>query len=345
MRTSVFVAVVLLPLTLAAPELAAQTPLAYRALVADYRGNGPAEVEQAGNASRDAMEAAVDTALSPASDWTWEELRGAVMLHSEVALRALKSKDARAADFHLQAAQRLLDRTVRLSRAQEDFAWRWYMVIPHTIKQFGDADLAKQFENYASAKFSQNRARQAFLRGLSLEYRGSREARIAAPGESMAASASKLRGDWLAAAALFTEALREDPSLYAAALHLGRLRMLQGQRLEAATRFRAALADSNPAVAYLAALFLGSLEEREGRFEAAEALYRSAVARLPYGQSAWLALAELLSRTGREREAREALATLVLRPGAPLTEPMWAYGPPGQDPAVQIDLLRMEVWK
>jgi tetratricopeptide (TPR) repeat protein len=345
MRTLVLAALVLLPLVPPAPQQAGQIPLAYRALVDAYRSNGSAEVEQAGNATQEAMEAAVNAARSADSGWTWEELRGAAMLHSEVALRALQSHDVRAADVHLQLAQRLLDRTVSLSPAQEDFAWRWYMVMPPTIGRFGGRELAKRLEEYASAKWSRNLARQAFFRGLTLERRGAREPRIAAPGESMASTGAKLRGIWLAAATHFAEALREDSSLRAAALHLGRLRMLHGQRVEAATLFRSALGDSNPAVAYLAALFLGSLEERDERYDAAEALYRRAVARIPHGQSAWLALAEVLSRTGREREAREALAAHVLRQGALLIEPLWAYGPPGEDPAVQIDLLRMEVWK
>ena len=348
MRTLAIAAILFFPLSPAPPRQGGQIPLAYRALVDAYRGNGAAEVEQAWTVPREAMEAAVNTARSADSGWTWEELRGAAMLHSEVALRALKSQDARAADFHLELARRLLDRTIRLSPAQEDFAWRWYMVMPPTIGRFGSRDsreLSERLEEYAHAKWSGNLARQAFFRGLVLERRGAREPRIAAPGASMSSTGAKLRGIWLAAATQFAEALREDSSLRAAALHLGRLKMLHGQRVEAATLFRSALGDSNPAVAYLAALFLGSLEERDGRYTAAEGLYRSAVARISYGQSAWLALAELLSRTGREREAREALAAHVLRPGAPLVEPLWAYGPPGEDPAVQIDLLRMEVWK
>ena len=145
-------------------------------------------------------------------------------------------------------------------------------------------------------------------------------------------------------AILFAAALREDPSLHAAALHLGRLRMLQKQRLEAATLFRSALADTTPAVAYLAALFLGSLEEREGQFEAAERLYRSAVERIPHGQSAPLALAQLLTRTGRDHEARQVLAAHMMRPGAVLVEPMWVFGSPA-NPEIQLDLLRLEVWK
>ncbi len=98
-------------------------------------------------------------------------------------------------------------------------------------------------------------------------------------------------------------------------------------------------------IAYLARLFLGSLKERDGHFDEAEALYRDAGRRVPYGQAAPLALAQLLSRTGRDAEARETLAENVLRRGSPVVEPMWAYGPPSEDPVTQIDIMRMEVWK
>jgi tetratricopeptide (TPR) repeat protein len=267
------------------------------------------------------------------------------MLHSEVALRALRSNDERATDVHLSLARRLLDRTVRLSRPQKDFAWRWDMAIPSAVERLGGREIALRLKADAQERWVHDTGRQAFLRGLILERHGARMARDMVVGESRNSAPAKLRGAWSEAAIFFVSALREDPSLRAAALHLGRLRMLQGQRVEAATLFRSALVDTTPAVAYLAALFLGSLEQREGRFDAAERLYRAAVARIPLGQSAPLALAELLCRTGREPEARDVLAAHVLRPGAALVEPMWAFGPPFENPGVQIDLLRLEVWK
>jgi tetratricopeptide (TPR) repeat protein len=184
-----------------------------------------------------------------------------------------------------------------------------------------------------------------YLRALEFEWRGANEARFVSPGQSMLSMRNQAQGTWTGAATALVEALKEDPSLHAAALHLGRIRMLQGQPLEATRLFRSALVSVDPAVAYLAALFLGSLEEREERFAEAEALYRDALARIPYGQAAPLALAQLLSRIGREAEARGVLAARLLRPQTFVVEPMWAYGPPDEDPATQIDLLRMEVWK
>jgi tetratricopeptide (TPR) repeat protein len=215
------------------------------------------------------------------------------------------------------------------------------------VDALGGRGTRKRLDEYAWSKWGHDAARAQFVRGLGLEYRGAREGRILAPGESATFS----RGDgrevyFVPAAAAFSEALKEDPELLAAALHLGRLRMLDGHRDEAAALFRSALADADPSVAYLGALFLGSLEERAERFDDAERLYRDALTRVPYGQSAPLALAELLSRTGREAEARKALADRLLRVDASVIEPLWTYvTTPDQEIGTRFDLLRMEVWK
>ena len=329
----------------ATPEQATQTAPTYRSLVDGYRRIGTTEIEQTLNAPRDVTEAAVDAALSPASGWTWEDLRGAAMLHTDAAVRALASRDGAATEFHLTAARRLLERTESLSPPQKDFVWRWYAAVPQRVKSLGGSGIENRLDAYAFNRWGQNRARMLYLRGLEFEWRGANEARVVSPGQAMLSMRNRAQGTWTGAATALVEALKEDPSLHAAALHLGRIRMLQGQPLEAIRLFRSALGSVDPAVAYLAALFLGSLDEREERFAEAEALYRDALARIPYGQAAPLALAQLLSRTGREAEARDILAAGLLRPRAFVVEPMWAYGPPDEDPATQIDLLRMEVWK
>jgi tetratricopeptide (TPR) repeat protein len=328
----------------ATPRAEGQTASAYRTLVDAYRSNGAKEVEQALNTPIEVIERSVEAAVAKDSGWTWEEIRGAAMLHSEAAIRALRTSGAHA-DLHIALARRLLDRTVGLSPPQEDFAWRWYMAMGSFVSQFGRRDIVEPLEAAAESKWADHVARRALLRGLRLEWRGARNPRVSGAEQLRSPTRSRLQGEWREAARLYEVAWTEDPSLHAAALHLGRLRMLQGERLEAAALFESARAAVNPAVAYLATLFLGSLDERDGRFAAAEVLYRNALSRIPYGQAAPLALAQLLSRTGRERDAREVLAARVLRPGTFLIEPLWSYGLPAADPAAHIDVLRMEVWK
>jgi tetratricopeptide (TPR) repeat protein len=322
----------------------ATTPVPYRTLVDGYRRISATGIDQVLSAPIPALTAAVDAAVSSTKAWTWEETRGATMLHTDAAVRALRLNDTATAESHLLLARRLLDRTVSISPSQQDFVWRWYVTMPHMATLLGAKATAKQLVEYRKRHSTATFARGVYIDGLELEQRGMRDRERYVASTSPASARVQLQETWFGAASHFEEALKNDPTLYGAALHLGRIRLLEQNRERATPLFRSALASPDPSVAYLAALFLGSLKERDGQLDEAEALYRDAVRRVPFGQAAPLALAQLLSRTGRDSEAREALANL-LRPGRVVMEPMWAYGPPSEDPATQIDLLRMEVWK
>lgn len=317
----------------------------HRTLVDEYRKDGTPQIEQLLGMPAADVQREVVAALSAASGWSWEELRGAAMLHTEAALRAQKNKDGGGADLHIGLAQKLLDRVVDLSPPQKDFAWRWYFVVPRLLAAVGAGGLGKRVGQYGESKLPREPARASYLRGLGFEATGAREAVVPEPGESSVFSGSiRVEAYLVPAAEAFADALKQDGALRCAALHLGRIRMLQGQRDEAAALFRTAMDDVDPAVAYLAALFLGSLEELNGRFDAAETLYRNALRRIPWGQSAPLALSELLSRTGREAAAREILAERLKLTG--IVEPLWAYAAnPTGELGTRFDLLRMEVWK
>jgi tetratricopeptide (TPR) repeat protein len=323
----------------------AAPPADYRTLIEAYRKDGTPQIEQVlGIAPADAQRA-VAAALAASSRWSWEELRGAAMLHTEAAFRAQKNKDGRAADLHIDLAQKLLDRVVELSPPQKDFAWRWYLVVPRLLGALGGNGLGKRVDAYGDSKIGREPARASYLRGLGFEATAAREGVVPEPGESSVLSGSiRLEAYLVPAAQAFADALKQDGALRCAALHLGRIRMLQGRRDEAAALFGTAIDDVDPAVAYLAALFLGSIEERNERFDAAETLYRDAVRRIPWGQSAPLALSELLSRTGRETAAREILAGRLKVTG--IVEPLWTYAAnPTDELGTRFDLLRMEVWK
>lgn len=326
-------------LALAAPSVA----LDYRALVDEYRKDGRPQVQQLLGMSQSDVEREAAAALQ--SNWSWEELRAAAMLHSEAALRLQKQTDGRGADFHVTLAQKLLDRVVDLSRPQKDFAIRWYSVVPHALRMFGGTGLANRVQAYGDSKWGHDPARASYTRGLDFESTAAREGVIPRPGESTEFTGNvRIEVYLLPAAEAFADALKQDPGLRCAALHLGRIRLLQRQEDEAATLLRTALDDVDPAVAYLAALFLGSIEERNERYDRAEKLYRDALRRIPLGQSAPLALSELLSRTGREAEARAVLAAHFKSGGA--VDPLWVYSANLRDDVgTRLDLLRMEVWK
>jgi tetratricopeptide (TPR) repeat protein len=314
----------------------------YRAFVESYRRNGAAEIERALTVRREDLDRVVDAAIASGSTWEWHELRAAAMLHSEAAFHAARARDSDAAAFHIDLAQRLLDRTVNRARVQEDFAWRWYTVVPRLLDTAGERGLRKRLDAYAEQRWSYDTMRAKYLRGLDFEATGARSGQIMKSTDAAVDQAVWL----LPAASAYAETLKGNPVWRAAAVHLGRLRMLQGERDEAAGLFRSALDDADPAMGYLAALFLGSLEERVQRFDAAETLYRRAIARHPFGQSGPLALAEVLSRTGREAEARAVLAAGPLRSRAAIVEPLWTFSSSlDHELGTRFDLLRMEVWK
>jgi hypothetical protein len=155
---------------------------------------------------------------------------------------------------------------------------------------------------------------------------------------------------WLAdATTQFSQALALDPSYHLAALHLGRVRMLQNNKAEAARLFSSTTRAHDPRVSYLASLFLGRFAERDDRYEEAEQLYRDAAARYPSGQAATLALSQLLSQTSRETDAREVLMVLLAKPRGHIVEPLWTYL---RSPVLELDEvlgnfaeLRAEVMK
>jgi tetratricopeptide (TPR) repeat protein len=314
----------------------------YRELVDSYRERG-ADTKALLAMPRDAVVAAVDNAVSKAGSWQWQDLRAAAMLHSETCIAAATSGST--CEFHIMQAQRLLERTVALSPAQEDFAWRWYHVMPRMLSALGQKSLARGIDTLATEKWRLDRARATYLQGLELESRGAHATLFQGTSGPNSYDRTGARAGYFAQAAeLFTRALKYRSDLTVAALHLGRIRMLQGNAVEAAASFRSALTDVDPAVRYLTALFLGTLEERDQHFDAAERLYRDALGYVPYGQSAPLALSELLSRTGREADARRVLAARLLRVDTEILEPFWAYG--SEDvPSTRFDLLRVEVWK
>ncbi len=343
MRSYASAALIVLSVHLTSDARASVQPESYRALVQSYRELGGTEINALRAMSRDAVAAAVDQAISRASSWPWEELRAAAMLHSEACVTATDKGST--CEFQIMQAERLLERTIGLSPRQEDFAWRWYHVMPRVLDSVGQKSLARGIDTQAAQKWHLDLARAAYLQGLELESKASHEpSELRTTGPNAYDKAGARAGYFVRAGELFARTLEQRPDLTIAALHLGRIRMLQGNGSEARALFQSALTDVDPSVRYLAALFLGSLEEREGGFGAAEKLYRDALEYMPYGQSAPLALSELLSRTGREAEARSALTARVLRMNAQVVEPFWAYGPDG-DTATEFDLLRVEVWK
>ena len=134
------------------------------------------------------------------------------------------------------------------------------------------------------------------------------------------------------AAGWLREALERDDTMLMARLHLGRVETLRGNEKDGLVHLERVLsATTDPATAYLAALFSGAAHERLRRPDAAEASYRQAIARFPAGQAAYVALSEVLQRSGKTAESRAVLQSLLDAKAGSVREPWWWYlaEPPG----------------
>jgi hypothetical protein len=117
-----------------------------------------------------------------------------------------------------------------------------------------------------------------------------------------------------------------------ARLHLGRVETLRDKEKDGLAHLEQVFSATGDAgAAYLAALFSGAAHERLRRPDAAEASYRRAIERYPAGQAAYIALSEILQRTGRPVESRAVLHSLLETKAGSVGEPLWWYlvDPPG----------------
>jgi tetratricopeptide (TPR) repeat protein len=130
------------------------------------------------------------------------------------------------------------------------------------------------------------------------------------------------------ARSLHREALSMAPGACEGRLRLGRVLAQLGHEDQAAKELETCLAPrADPAIRYLAALFLGQVREERNDLAAAEAAYRGARASVPTGIAATLALARVLDAAGRSDAASAAVAA-VLEPragDARPPDPWWLY--------------------
>jgi tetratricopeptide (TPR) repeat protein len=245
----------------------------------------------------------------------------------------------------------LLRAAVDRDPARAEFALRWRDTVGGLLATFATPEIAAQLNaermKWLSVPDERVRALAAFDRGVATEI----QAAIAGPLSGPQPKRTQVvppaaRGELRAAARHFEAALAADPSLAEAALHLGRVTLLDGRDVEAGRWLRAAAAAEGPSARYLGLMFLGVIAERQGRFDDAAAQYRAAHEAFRWGQAAPLALSHVLMRAGREREAHEALRAHLTTSDRRVVEPLWTYlANPATDLGPTLDLLRAEVWR
>lgn len=136
-----------------------------------------------------------------------------------------------------------------------------------------------------------------------------------------------------------------EPGNDEVSLHLGRVRALGFADDEALSILRGVSERTQSSGrAYLAALFIAAVHDRQDRLEDAAASYRVATARVPGGHAARVGLADVLRRSGKLDEARDVLRALVTERPEAKQDPLWWYilEPPGKADE-RLAALRAEV--
>ena len=328
-------------LTLGMPPAQSGDAEQYRAMIESYRDARLEAVHELAGWSTSRVQAV-------AAHCAEDSLFAGTMLHTDVAIDLLAAGKAAQAFVHVNVAGRLLDDALAREPEQARFAQRWYVVVEGYLRALDAPALADDMrERMKHREFGLPAAQAAFERGWQAELAGAR-----AGSMSPSQVSSRIRGLDPAAARHFETAAREyekavkfDSSFLEASLRLGRVRVMLRQLDAAIDPLERASRAPERHVAYLALLYRGAVAERREQFAAAEEYYRKANAVFRWGMSGPVALAQLLSRTGREADAREVLTEHLARTAGRIVDPLWTcLVKPGDHLRSTLDALRSEVW-
>lgn len=307
---------------LLASSPAPQPRMSYRDLIEQFRSGSNDAIKRLVDLPDEEIDRGVAQATDMRAGWPVLSIDAAMLLHTEAGMLLARDADSRAWP-HVQIAADLARAAVR-DRENCWFAFRWVAALDAETRQHPDARMSALRDNLQKARW----------------YREAKQVQDAAFAELNAATDQRAARNardlpvldlagFRTAEAEFDNAFRQSGILLAE-VHFGRIAMIRGRDRQAREHLETALRDSIfPVTRYYAQLLLGSLEEREKRFDEAERLYREALSAVPRSQSAALALSALLA--GRERQ-QDALSVLV--PVMPETEarrafdPWWTYLPP-----------------
>jgi tetratricopeptide (TPR) repeat protein len=145
------------------------------------------------------------------------------------------------------------------------------------------------------------------------------------------------------AAKALERTLAIDASVTEARIRLARVRALEGDRHQATVLLEQALAaQPSPSWEYVSRLMLGDIQAQEGNLDVARQLYERAIVLYPSGQSAYLALSEVIAAGGDADAASQVLERLFDRQlvANDAHDPWWDY-PIGQRSAAAATLARL----
>ena len=326
----------------------------YRQIVDRYRTSPNDGVELMLALSESSRQEAIQQAVSAsgADAWSWEELAGAGMMHTDAAFYFLARKQPGIGQ--LTDAERLIARGLTTRAGHWDFGDRWYRTVQAVLKGYGDTANAqlffKRFTDLYLARFKETpqriRALDAYHRGVMNEYDGCQKGEFLTITGLTESGGNLISRYFVPAGRELEGALTLDPELLGAALHLGRVRLLENREADAVKYLQqAADAPSRP-IGYLAKLFLGAIAERASKWDEAEAAYRGAVKLFPTAQSGIVALTQFLDRRGRPADAAALIQSMLAPTTSRTVDPWWLYfEEAGAENSLKIGLMRAEVLK
>ena len=235
-------------------------------------------------------EAALDDLLMSKTEWKPASLRAAAMLHTEVGLAAVKRSALTLFQFHAGIADGWLNLADNRKPAiPGGLRSRWNVTVARVFLINSEFPAAEAFLERLNTKIANDP-------GVMLAFGTAKESRAMRMTPDLQREREELRS---AAASLFERALAIDATLVEARLRLARIALDRGDDAGAEKELAAVKqASKTPSHVYLVNLWLGQIRERQKNWNAAADLYVEAIKLLPDGQSAYVALADVLKANG-----------------------------------------------
>ena len=290
----------------------------------------------------------------PFTPWDRRRHGLAAMLHTDVALRVAPDADTTDAFWHVDVAGRLL---MMGTKARPDeirpLAERWYLTLARYFRDRNAPYVAQLLLQHGRERLPDDAVilyesgTLAELSGTDYALAGATTFNSASRGRvfQLDRVLARRNGNLNDATGWLRQATTLDPGDDLLRVHLGRVLALRREDDHAHRLLNDVIETTKDgATAYLAAVFIGGLRERQGRLEDAAVAYRAGIARFPLGHAAYIGLSQVLQRTGKGDESREVLHNLLSESLGPTREPLWWYqfDPPGVAEG-RLDALRKEV--
>src|SRR5262249_49368544 len=244
------------------------------------------------------------------------------MLHSELILRG-RVETKQNISRHVDIAESIVE---TLPHTADRFRERWYVFAASLFLARTLPDDASRIVGHGRHFFKQS-ASLIWLEGVTEELRAHFvNSNAHDPAVIRVAGPTRTRILMSIPEARYREALKLDPGLLVARLHLGRVLFIKNE-LNAARVELTTVADTSTddRLSYLAQLFLVALAEMEEDRDRARSHYERAMAIAPEHQTSYVALSYLEEMTGHSQRAQELMAQRLRSAEREADDPWWAY--------------------